>query len=115
MGREKSSTSLTMRFRRAIFFSMSATVARTSSTFASARFRRRMDALMIMSGLRISCATPVDRWPSDDSRSRNATSRWKPPRSTRSSLKVVASSRHLVVPGRRLRLGNAARQGRRWR
>ena len=48
---------------------------------------------MIISGLRISCATTVDSRPSDDSRSRCAASRWKRAIESVSVLNVVASSR----------------------
>ncbi len=48
---------------------------------------------MIISGLRISCATTVERRPSDDSRSRCAASRWKRAMESVMVLKVVASSR----------------------
>ena len=48
---------------------------------------------MIISGLRISCATTVDSRPSDDSRSRCAASRWNFSIESVIELKVVASSR----------------------
>ena len=48
---------------------------------------------MIISGLRISCATTVERRPSDDSRSRCAASRWNRAIESVIVLNVVASSR----------------------
>ena len=51
------------------------------------------DALMIISGLRISCAMTVDSRPSDDSRSLCDISRWKRAIESVSVLNVVASSR----------------------
>ena len=51
------------------------------------------DALMIISGLRISCAMTVDSRPSDDSRSFCDISRWKRAIESVSVLNVVASSR----------------------
>ena len=77
IGRAKSRTSVTIRFRRAISSSMSR-VARFDlirprpSPGASVRSA----VLMIISGLRISWATTVDSRPSDDSRSRCVASRW---------------------------------------
>ena len=53
----------------------------------------RSDALMIISGLRTSCAITVDSRPSESSRSRCAASRWKRAIESVSVLKVVASSR----------------------
>ena len=50
-------------------------------------------ALMIISGLRTSCAMTVDSRPSDDRRSLCAASRWKRAIESVSVLKVVASSR----------------------
>ena len=55
--------------------------------------RPRSAVLMIISGLRISCATTVESRPSDDSRSRCAASRWKRAIESVIVLKVVASSR----------------------
>ena len=48
---------------------------------------------MIISGLRISCATTVDSRPSEESRSRCAASRWKREIESVMVLKVEASSR----------------------
>ena len=48
---------------------------------------------MIISGLRISCATTVESRPSDDSRSRCAASRWNRAIESVSVLNVAASSR----------------------
>ena len=48
---------------------------------------------MIISGLRISCATTVESRPSEERRSRCAASRWKRSIESVIELKVVASSR----------------------
>ena len=69
IGRAKSSTSLTIRFSRTTSPSMSAAASRTASPLASRCRSVWSAALMIISGLRTSCAMTVDSRPSDDSRS----------------------------------------------
>ena len=93
IGRAKSSTSLTMRFRRVVSSSMSATASRHSDAVAVSRRRIGSDDLMIISGLRISCAMMVDRRPSADSRSFCAASFWNLPIDSVIVLNVEASSR----------------------
>ena len=80
-----------MRLRRATSSSTSFSACRRSAPLASAA-SVRSDALIIISGFRISWAITVDRRPSDDSRSRCAASRWKRAIESVSVLKVVASS-----------------------
>ena len=65
---------------------------------------------MIISGLRISCATTVDSRPSDDSRSRCAASRWKRAIESVIVLKVEASSRASSSSQRRRRQRDLAGQ-----
>ena len=72
---------------------MSVATPATSSGVATPRRSDRSDPLMIISGLRISCAMTVDRRPSDDSRSRCAASRWKRSSETVSEWKVPVRSR----------------------
>ena len=72
---------------------MSATASRTASAPASGRRSACSAALMIISGLRTSCAMTVDSRPSDDSRSFCDISRWKRAIESVSVLNVVASSR----------------------
>ena len=72
IGRATSSTSLTRLFSRSISSSMSLAASRTSAALAPSRAIVRSAPLMIISGLRTSCAITVDSRPSDDSRSRCA-------------------------------------------
>ena len=65
---------------------------RDSARLTPSRDSVRSDALMIISGFRISCAITVDRRPSADSRSRCAASRWKRAIESVSVLNVAASS-----------------------
>ena len=76
IGREKSSTSFTIRFSRATSSSMSATASRSAAGSDSAWRSVWSDALMIISGLRTSCAMTVERRPSDVRRSFCDISRW---------------------------------------
>ena len=69
IGRAKSSTSLTMRLSRATSSSMSAAASRSVAGRTSGCRSVCSAALMIISGLRTSCAMTVDSRPSDDSRS----------------------------------------------
>ena len=63
-------------------------LARPRPACASSRRSVRSAVLMIISGLRISCAITVDSRPSEDSRSRCAASRWKRAIESVSVLKV---------------------------
>jgi hypothetical protein len=76
IGRAKSSTSDTRWFSRVTSSSISATAVWIFDDGAASCFSDRSAVLMIINGLRISCATTVERRPSDDSRSRCAASRW---------------------------------------
>jgi hypothetical protein len=83
---------------------MSVTAARSSSGVTVGDRNRRNAVLMIIRGLRISCATTVDNRPSDDNRSRWPASRWKRAIESVIVLKVVArrrasSSSHAAPPG----------------
>ena len=91
IGRATSSTSLTRLFSRSISSSMSVAASRTSAAVAPSRASVRSAPLMIISGLRTSCAMTVDSRPSDDSRSRWPASRWKRAIESVSVLNVVAS------------------------
>src|SRR5579864_571362 len=73
MGRAKSSTSVTTRFKRLTSSSMLAAMVATSGE--GCRRSDRTADLMIIRGLRTSWATTVERRPSDDRRSRCAASR----------------------------------------
>ena len=77
----------------AITSAMSATASRRSSCVNSARRSVLSVAMMIISGLRISCAITVERRPSDDRRSRWAASAWKRATDSVSVLNVEASRR----------------------
>ena len=71
--------------------SMSAAASRSSGRGVSGPSERSA-ALMIISGLRTSCATTVERRPSDRRRSRWAVSRWNRAIESMSVLNVEASS-----------------------
>ena len=69
IGRAKSSTSLTIRFRRPTSSSMSAATSRIASAVTSGWRKACSDALMIIRGFLTSWAMTVDSRPSDVSRS----------------------------------------------
>jgi hypothetical protein len=92
-GRAKSSTSPTTRSSRATWVSMSAAASRTSSGRSPELRSVRSEPLMIISGLRTSCAMTVDSRPSAASRSRSDAWRWKRAIESVSVPKLRATSR----------------------